>query len=218
MRLSGPAVICAFLVVSCAELGTAPSTIPQELTSTSPTTSHIDADAEPTDAEAPTELASLSVEADAGWRYGNAYAGGIVRYTATHVAGRVTVSSDSGSLSLEKSESHLSPAYRELQLPEPTVPMKECQGTITGHAFGRVWNEALVQKSVVKWGENSDSGAKHYTCPIPMTNQTTWSTGGSTTQKCYTLEIDHYWYYPATGKVEYRYTETRTWCESTADI
>jgi hypothetical protein len=33
------------------------------------------------------------------------------------------------------------------------------------------------------------------------------------TMTCYTLTRDHYWYYPDTGEIEYRYTETYTWCE-----
>jgi hypothetical protein len=41
--------------------------------------------------------------------------------------------------------------------------------------------------------------------------------GGGTqeggTMHCWTLRIDHYWYYPDTGRVEYRYSETTTWCE-----
>jgi hypothetical protein len=34
------------------------------------------------------------------------------------------------------------------------------------------------------------------------------------TVRCWTLQIDHYWYYPDTGQVEYRYSETYTWCEN----
>jgi hypothetical protein len=31
--------------------------------------------------------------------------------------------------------------------------------------------------------------------------------------RCYTVTIDHYWYYPDTGDVEYRYTEKYQYCE-----
>ncbi len=37
--------------------------------------------------------------------------------------------------------------------------------------------------------------------------------GGGTVVRCYTLTIEHYWYYPDTGQIEYRYTEMQTYCE-----
>lgn len=42
-------------------------------------------------------------------------------------------------------------------------------------------------------------------------------TGGETppTYRCYTFTVDHYWYYPETGRVEYRYTTETSWCEQT---
>lgn len=36
---------------------------------------------------------------------------------------------------------------------------------------------------------------------------------GGGTLRCYTVQIDHYWYYPDTGATEYRYSEFYTWCE-----
>lgn len=36
---------------------------------------------------------------------------------------------------------------------------------------------------------------------------------GGSTLKCYTLQVDHYWYHPDTGEVEYRYSELYSWCE-----
>jgi hypothetical protein len=38
--------------------------------------------------------------------------------------------------------------------------------------------------------------------------------GGTTPITCYTVTVDHYWYYPDTDSYEYRYSETSTWCES----
>lgn len=35
------------------------------------------------------------------------------------------------------------------------------------------------------------------------------------TSRCYTLTVDHYWYYPETGRIEYRYTTETSWCEQT---
>jgi hypothetical protein len=41
--------------------------------------------------------------------------------------------------------------------------------------------------------------------------------GGETppTYRCYTFTVDHYWYYPETGRIEYRYTTETSWCEQT---
>jgi hypothetical protein len=36
---------------------------------------------------------------------------------------------------------------------------------------------------------------------------------GGSTWRCYTVTIDHYWYYPDTGRIEYRYTEEYSYCE-----
>lgn len=37
--------------------------------------------------------------------------------------------------------------------------------------------------------------------------------GGGSVWRCYTVTIDHYYYYPDTGEIEYRYTEYYSWCE-----
>jgi len=39
------------------------------------------------------------------------------------------------------------------------------------------------------------------------------SGGGSGSYHCTTTYVDHYWYYPETGQVEYRYTTSSTNCE-----
>jgi hypothetical protein len=36
---------------------------------------------------------------------------------------------------------------------------------------------------------------------------------GGSNWRCYTVTIDHYYYYPDTGEVEYRYTEQYSYCE-----
>lgn len=38
--------------------------------------------------------------------------------------------------------------------------------------------------------------------------------GGDGMLRCYTITTTYYWYYPETGELVYRYTETSTWCES----
>jgi hypothetical protein len=40
--------------------------------------------------------------------------------------------------------------------------------------------------------------------------------GGGTVGRCYTVTIEHYWYYPDTGQIEYRYTEEQTYCEQSS--
>jgi hypothetical protein len=40
---------------------------------------------------------------------------------------------------------------------------------------------------------------------------------GTTTVTCYTMIVDHYWYYPDTDTYEYRYSETSTWCEENSE-
>ena len=37
--------------------------------------------------------------------------------------------------------------------------------------------------------------------------------GGGGMLTCYTETVDHYWYYPDTGAIVYRYTSQYQWCE-----
>jgi hypothetical protein len=51
-----------------------------------------------------------------------------------------------------------------------------------------------------------------------VTPSTTCSGGGGggdggSVWRCYTVTIDHYYYYPDTGETEYRYTEEYSYCE-----
>lgn len=39
---------------------------------------------------------------------------------------------------------------------------------------------------------------------------------GGSVWRCYTVTIEHYWYYPDTGQIEYRYTEEQTYCEQSS--
>jgi len=39
--------------------------------------------------------------------------------------------------------------------------------------------------------------------------------GGDDMPECYTVVTDHYWYYPDTGEIEYRYSTYETVCEET---
>lgn len=40
--------------------------------------------------------------------------------------------------------------------------------------------------------------------------------GGGSVGRCYIVTIEHYWYYPDTGQIEYRYTEEQTYCEQSS--
>lgn len=157
------------------------------------------------------------VEPDAGWAHGHAYGGAIVRYLATHAFAKATVETVLGSQAHEISKSAFTPLDTEIQPDVPTVPMEECQGTIKGIAYGRIWNVSYVKTTPTITGEQSKSSSTEYKCPeprTPTTTQTTTPAGGSDGKTCYTLEIDYYWYYPATGQKEYRFTESFFWCEN----
>lgn len=220
MRYSGPAFIQLVLLAACAESGSIPTST-EGLRPLSNTSNYV----APGVQEAPAELGpefqvptSLSVEADAGWRYGYAFAGTIVRYTATNVYAKATVTTESGSNSHDGGDHQFFPVSNDFQVEDATVAMKQCVGTIRGTSFGKVWNETLLSTSLVRWGEQSASSTKHYQCPRSTTTTTTTPSGGASTEvTCYTLEIDYYWYYPDTGRVEYRYTETYSWCEKGGD-
>jgi hypothetical protein len=220
MKHSGPVVILLSLVAACAEGDFAP---------TSTSLKHTAGDAAqiiegqqdaplglPQEYQVPALL--KSVEPDAGWSSdGFAYGGAIVRYIGTHAFAKATVDTDLGSKSHEAQESQQYPIDGELEPDVPIVSMRQCKGIIRGTAYGRVWNETLVRTSVVKWDEQARSASKQYECPRRATTTTTTTPspdedGGGTT--CYLLEVDHYWYYPSSGDVEYRYTEAYRWCET----
>lgn len=72
-----------------------------------------------------------------------------------------------------------------------------------------------------KGGETSYSVSSDL---LPVSSQAATCTGdtggggGSSgpTMRCYTLTVDHYWYYPDTDTYEYRYSESTSWCEESS--
>jgi hypothetical protein len=165
----------------------------------------------PPEYQIPTKL--YSVEADAGFTEGLAYAQAIVRYFGTNAIARATVKTNVGSDVGESARSDLIPASREL-MATISYNMGTCGGTITGDAYGKVWNEFPIWGSISKWGEQSATGQAFANCPNSPRSGRGNGGGGGGDVTCYTLEIDHYWYYPATKTFEYRNTETYTWCDN----
>ena len=213
MRHSGPAVIVLILIAACAESGS--TLLPAEPLRL------IDSSAagilEDSEKSSSTQTAAIleSVEADAGWSPdGFAYGGAIIKYTATNAFVAATVISDSGSKTHKRQVSHKALVRAQLAPDIPIVSMSVCTGTIRGEAEGRVWNEQLTARGVHTWGEESGTASDKAGCPRPTSTTSTSSAGGEDSGlTCYTIETDHYWYYPDTGEIEYRYTEAYTWCE-----
>ena len=219
MRYSGPAVILLALVAACTESGTEPPLA--SLTIDSVKAVRI---LEP--GQYPEELPQEfrvpaiihSVEADAGWSPdGFAYGGGILEFTATsgHIESKVITENGTSPLATKRSYQYL-PLRGSIQTPVPTVYMPQCKGVITGHALGRAWNE-YPGLSVLRWGDVEQSDQKKYQCPRSTTATTTTPDGGGgggdQGATCYVVTVDYYWYYPDTGRVEYRYSEEYRWCE-----
>lgn len=219
MRYSGPAVILFALVSACAESGTEPEPT-SSLEHGGTTTVQIlepgqYPDEVPPELRVPAVLHSVNV--DAGWSPdGFAYSGAKVEYTATSAYVQSRVVTDVGTSPLAtKRANHLVPIRGSVQTPVPSVPMPKCTGTIRGEGLGRVWNE-FVGSTVLRWGEQEESATAAHSCPRPRTTTTTIPDddgGGDSAGTCYLVEIDHYWYYPDTGELEFRYTEAYRWCE-----
>lgn len=213
MRHYGPAIIL-LLATSCSDSANLPT---EPLRRASTTSARLlEESGEPSGSEPSLFPAFLKkVEADAGWIDDFAYGGAIVTYFGSHAYAKATVETDLGSQSHEAKESFLTPADRELAPDIPIVTMPTCTGIIRGTAYGKVWDESLVQGKITVWGEQARTTSAKHECRRPTTTTTsTPSEGDDDGKTCYTIETDHYWYYPDTGELEYRYTEAYTWCES----
>lgn len=225
MRHSGPAVILLVaLIAACADSGTEP--LPTDALARGATTvAGILEPGEypegvPPELQVPAIIHSLDL--DVGWSSdGFAYAGAILKYTATggYVEARVVTDVGASPLALDQ-DSQFLPLSSSLQTPLATVPMAKCQGTIRGEAMGKAWNEFVGGTSAIIWGEVKKSATDSYECPRSRTTTTTTpdsESGGDDETACYLVEIDHYWYYPGTGEVEYRYTEAYRYCDKGGD-
>ena len=162
---------------------------------------------EPSESEIPTFL--YSVEPDAGWVDGYAYAQSIVHYFATSAVAKATVKTSLGQNDAESETFNLIPAER-YHSATVNKPMAVCSGTIEGIAFGKIWN--FMPFTNTTWGPKSDTQQKAYTCPRqPGGGSGGGSPGGGSTT-CTTRLVDNYWYYPETGEWEFRYSEYQTIC------
>lgn len=72
-----------------------------------------------------------------------------------------------------------------------------------------------AQFSSLACGDGGMGGGEHVASVSLSCGDSGGGGGGApeTRLTCYTVRIDHYWYYPDTGRVEYRYSDTYTWCE-----
>lgn len=99
---------------------------------------------------------------------------------------------------------------------------EQCGNTVELNVLGEVWwmysggwslDQRDRQARTVK--NQSECGER-----VPVSTGGGGGGGGGkpgTGYTCYTYTVDHYWYYPATGHYEYRYTtEVSSWCESNA--
>jgi hypothetical protein len=85
----------------------------------------------------------------------------------------------------------------------------------SGHLYGKLYNGDIVLNP--DYDEcGSDGGGGPGGLEEPMTTCSGGGggpDGGSSTWRCYTVTIDHYYYYPDTGEIEYRHTEQYSYCE-----
>lgn len=214
MRISGPAVLLLLWGVACSEQSTEPT---PDLKRVNNSANYYEGDDQepppgvPAEYQFPTFI--HSIEPTAGYRDGYAWAQGIVRYTGTSVQIRVKVSTNVDEQESEQTGYQLLPAYNSI-LHDVNSLMGACGGNIRADVFAKVWNEAPLLK-FAPWGTKSDQRSAYNTCPRTIRRESnTVSTGsGSSDRVCYRLDIDYYYYYPDTGEIEYRYTDTRSWCE-----
>lgn len=161
----------------------------------------------PTSHQVPTML--YSVSSSSGWETGYAYAQSHVSYFATNALSQATVTTSLGS---ETGESEIGDAlpWNRTQVASAVKYQDACSGTITGKAYGKIWNRF----GGLDWAHKSDTDFSSASCPAPPPPSGGGGGGGGGPITCYTLTIDHYWYYPDTGEYEYRYSEYYTWCQS----
>jgi hypothetical protein len=136
-----------------------------------------------------------------------------VTYTGTNVEVRVKVLTNEDEQESAGEDYQILPAYNSI-LHDVNTYMGACGGVIRGSVFARVWNELPLLK-FSPWGIKADQRTAYSECPksIRRESNTVTASGTSDDSVCYKLDVDYYWYYPATGEFEYRYTETRSWCE-----
>jgi hypothetical protein len=215
MRMTYRLALLAAFAVGCAETATAPPG--DKLQRSQSVSNYVEEGDQNPPADVPAEYnfptILYSVEPDAGFVDGYAYAQSIVRYFGTNALARATVNTNVGSETGESETSELLPANRS-HVASTNYYMGSCGGNIQGTAYGKVWNEFPIWGSFLNWGAKSDTRQTSATCPTSSPSPSPGGGGGGGGGTCWTLTIDHYWYYPDTGEIEYWYSESYTWCEA----
>ena len=213
MRTCGPAVLLLPCLVACSEQGTAPAGDARLMNANAQYFEEGDQQPPP---EVPPEyqLPTFihSIEPAAGWRDEYAWAQGIVTYTATNVSMTVKVTTNADEETSDpKAHYQILPAPNQI-IHDVNTHMGACGGVIRASVFAEVWNELPFLK-LAAWGKKSDARTGYADCPKTLKRESvTVFAGGTNDVTCYELDIDHYWYYPATGELDFRYTETLSWC------
>lgn len=109
-------------------------------------------------------------------------------------------------------------AWHEALVPDPS-------GLVRWHSWGLVeaaTNDGAtrppsgggggVQSTESGFSEFDDQLAIQTKGPIECTEPNPGGGGGDNSPECFTIITDHYWYYPDTGKLEYRYTTYDSYC------
>lgn len=208
-------VLLTAMVLGCAETATAP---PDDAEALRPTFNYVEeGDQEPppgTPPEYAFPTVLYSVDPSAGYNEGYGWAQVSVSYFGTHGLAKITVNTNVGSQETERQDAGVFPMNRSLS-ESASIYMGACGGTIGAVGYGKVWNETPL--GALKWGTKSDTRQNQAFCPTPPPpSGGGGGGGGGGSQTCYTLQIDHYWYYPDTGQIEYRYSSFYQWCEGDA--
>lgn len=162
----------------------------------------------PPEYEMPTAIHSLLPEA--WWRDGRAGADAVMQYTGNGALLKLTLTTDAGVASGETQDSHILPTWWYIST-DASLRMETCGGALRADAWGSVWNE-LPLLGFPRWGVKTATRTAHGECPRPATATVSTSLA-SNDEICYTIITEHYWYYPATGTFEYRFTKYETYCE-----
>lgn len=116
-----------------------------------------------------------------------------------------------------------------LRTPGQFLMQSPCGNILDANTRHTIWNQMRLPDGVsrdgvtlgeVRWSTKEKTTFPLYDIGTRQPNCTTGGTGGpkpisnegSTTYRCVTYTVEHYWYYPNSQSYEYRYTDTRTVC------
>jgi hypothetical protein len=160
---------------------------------------------------------SITVTPEASFQAQDQYAMAIARvdYIATNALAKATVTTSAGQADGESETSDAFPGRRYLDA-SAILAQSSCSGTVTGKAYGKVWNGF----GGLKWAEKSDTRSTMTPCPRPPppppppppTGGGNTGGGDPTSLNCFILDIDYYEYYPATGEVVWTRSSSTRFC------